>query len=211
VEDIERQAILERAGWRVVRVPYRKWIADAGREVQRILAALVDEAAQPDDCEEEARQGVEEEAPAVEVVRPAAPPAPTGSRIEPITREQAAILEAMKNGMSDEEAVLRRVRETLGFQRLGKRVRASLVASAGDLARRGLLAIEEGEYFATAKGRSAEFQVTGTSSGRRRASLSGSDEDQRLVVAIGKEIAAGNFSRVGELEAVSKRLPARYR
>jgi very-short-patch-repair endonuclease len=40
VEDVERQAILERAGWRVVRIPYRKWIADPGAEVERLPAAV---------------------------------------------------------------------------------------------------------------------------------------------------------------------------
>jgi very-short-patch-repair endonuclease len=47
VEDLERQAILERARWRVVRIPYRKWIGDPGGEVQRVLTAVDLEAKDP--------------------------------------------------------------------------------------------------------------------------------------------------------------------
>jgi very-short-patch-repair endonuclease len=40
IEDVERQAVLERAGWRVARIAYRKWMKDPYSEVQRILALL---------------------------------------------------------------------------------------------------------------------------------------------------------------------------
>lgn len=53
MEDLERQAILERAEWRVVRVPYRKWIRDSGREIQRILSAVVAEVELPEQDERE--------------------------------------------------------------------------------------------------------------------------------------------------------------
>src|SRR5262249_55483580 len=33
IEDIERQAVLERAGWEIVRIPYRKWRRDPAGQI----------------------------------------------------------------------------------------------------------------------------------------------------------------------------------
>jgi very-short-patch-repair endonuclease len=38
LEDLEREAILRRAGWRIVRIPYRKWLRDSAEEVRTVLA-----------------------------------------------------------------------------------------------------------------------------------------------------------------------------
>src|SRR4030095_9058734 len=43
LEDLEREAILRRAGWRIVRLPYRKWLADPGAQVARVLFTLEEE------------------------------------------------------------------------------------------------------------------------------------------------------------------------
>ena len=37
-EDIERQEILERAGWKVIRIPYRSWRENPEAQLQRILS-----------------------------------------------------------------------------------------------------------------------------------------------------------------------------
>jgi very-short-patch-repair endonuclease/Holliday junction resolvase len=102
VEDLERQAILERAGWRVVRIPYRKWIQDAGAEVQRVLAAVDLEANEMlngngtgnGHGEED---GVDEPAarPPISPSMPAAPSRSAGSQ-QRVTREEAALVKALQ-------------------------------------------------------------------------------------------------------------------
>ena len=41
-EDVQRQEILERARWRVLRIPYRKWRADPASQIARVTRALID-------------------------------------------------------------------------------------------------------------------------------------------------------------------------
>ena len=45
IEDLERQAIIERAGWNVLRIPYRSWRSGPADEVERLLARLQELAA----------------------------------------------------------------------------------------------------------------------------------------------------------------------
>src|SRR5580704_7126429 len=40
IEDVYRQEILERAGWRVLRIPYRGWRKDRSAHVARVMAGL---------------------------------------------------------------------------------------------------------------------------------------------------------------------------
>jgi len=161
-EDIERQAILERAGWRVVRIPYRKWLADSRAEVGRVIAALDDVASadEPDDDRDEGDGLVGSTSPTVSAapVSRGLPPAisPTGAgKREWVTREQAALLEALKEGLSAEKDVFLRVRDLLGSQRLTQKLRRTLQVASSDLARRRLVTIEGGEYFVLPAGREA--------------------------------------------------------
>ena len=153
-EDLERQAILERAGWRVARIPYRRWLTDPEGEVQRIVAMLTERSVAEDSGEDEPPDGA--------VLVPADPvivPASANGQTVQLNRGEAALLKIVNGGERDEEAVLRHVRDELGLRRLGKNVRAGLLASAKELAQRGLLVIEDGEYFPTQFGKTAVIEV----------------------------------------------------
>ena len=183
VEDLERQAILERAGWRAVRIPYRKWIEDPTGQVQRVLSALDLEAKEMlngnGNGDLHADDGAEVPETAV-AISPRPTPPPASSRAPKIaqvrvTREEAALLKAIADGASGEEDVFVHARDALGSKRLTQKLRSTLERAAADLARRKLVAIEDGEMFLLPGGRFSEFQVSGTSApprpspyGRRR-------------------------------------------
>ena len=148
VEDLERQAILERAGWRVLRIPYRKWREQPEIELGRILSGLRD-LAEPDDEE------VDDEEPAE--------PAPTrrSGSAQAVTAYESAIVEALRSGNKHgEEEVLRAALVYIGRQKLGSKIREGLLSAAQSLVRKDMIGIEDGEYFLTAKGRSAELRMT---------------------------------------------------
>lgn len=159
-EDIERQSILERAGWTVVRIPYRKWLASPPTQIGRVIAAL-DEVAVLDaegyDAVGDEDMGEEPD--------PTARPSPLtaedgrGKKVEMVTPGQTALLSALREGSTAEEDVFLRTRDLLGSQRLTQRLRQSLTAAAADLARRGLVAVEDGEYFILPAGREAQLVV----------------------------------------------------
>ena len=168
IEDLEREAILRRAGWRVIRVPYRKWLRDPTAQVTRIMAALQDDE----------RERLSDTADAVTDVPPAprgnAAPVTTAVTVRTVTRGQEAIIRAMREGVADEERVFYRVRDLLGARRLTGRFRDALLADARELSRQGLVTIEDHEYFLTPMGRAASLSVvyrettTGTRWRRRR-------------------------------------------
>jgi very-short-patch-repair endonuclease len=178
IEDIERQAILERAGWRVLRIPYRKWLADPAEETEKVVAAL--ERALPEDDEDDGDDWDDEGAGGQEYEgQRAGGRMPTGGGItlspsaastrEWVTEEGAALINALKEGRSAEEDLFIRVRDLLGRQRLTQRLRLSLQVAAAELARRKLIAIEDGEYFALPAAREATLVTDSTSfTGRRR-------------------------------------------
>ena len=180
IEDIERQAILERAGWRVLRIPYRKWLADPDTEVARVSAALDQLASDVGDDGEDLSvsgdadegEGVggadrerageakesgalrHAEAPTHRLVPASTAEGATGPR-EWVNRDQAILIDALNAGHCIEDDVFRYARDQLGLQRLTQKLRARLRSSMTDLSRRGLIAIEDGEYFVLPKGRSA--------------------------------------------------------
>jgi restriction endonuclease-like protein len=171
VEDLERQAIVERAGWRVVRVPYRKWITDPGGEVQRVLAAVDVEARDElngngDSLNEldEPWSGMGTPPPTQRTVTPAVNHAtpPLGSQ-QRVTREEAALIDALRDGGAHEEDIFLRVRDLLGRKVLTQKLYGTLRDAAADLTRRRLIASEYGEYFLLPEGRMAQLQVYGTS------------------------------------------------
>ncbi len=148
IQDLERQAVLERAGWYIVRIPYRKWRRDPDGQLERVLDALeLLPESEGDDLDEDDAPG---QWPDVRPVR---------SKTLRVTREQAALVEALRRGLRAEDEVFRFAREQLGFKRLGSNIRSSLVASATRLNHMGLLVIEDGEYFLTPAGRSADLRV----------------------------------------------------
>ncbi len=147
IEDLERQGILERAGWHVLRIPYRRWLKEPEVQVARVLSALQAGPESPGDGpnEELEPQGLSSGGAHVVVHR--------------VTREEKAIAEVVGRGTAGEDDVLRTVREKLGYKRLGKRIRGSLLIAAANLNHKGLIVMEEGEFFLTPEGRSAKLQV----------------------------------------------------
>ncbi len=151
VEDIEREATLRRAGWRVIRVPYRKWLRDRDVELAKILGALDEEGADRFDIPE---NGLD--APSVSANESGATPKPKTIHV---TRDQEAILRALREGITDEERLLYRARDLLKVRRLTAKLRDSLLADARELSRQGLVSTEEHEYFLTPQGRTAALTV----------------------------------------------------
>ena len=139
LDDAERQAILERAGWRVLRVPYRRWLENPEGQIAKILAVL-----RPP--EEPPTMRLPERDPSEEK-----PP----EALFRVTKDQRALIEAVRSGSKTEEDVLRVARIILGHSRLGSRIKTKLLHAAQALNHEGLLVVEDGEYFLTAAGRGA--------------------------------------------------------
>lgn len=146
VEDLERQGILERAGWQVIRIPYRKWLREPEAQIARVLAALEMRVEGPDDGSNHSDL---EEASSAQV----------RGGTHRVTKEQRAIMEIVGEGITEAGDVLRAAREALGYERLGKRIKEGLIRAAENLNHKGLLVMEEGEFFLTPEGREAELQV----------------------------------------------------
>ena len=138
IEDVERQAILERAKWRVLRIPYRKWLREPEMQILRVLEALGIVVNSAGDAE---ATNAESEIP-------------VGPDSIEVSAEQRVIVDGIRSGISGEEQLLRFARDGLGHKRLGPRIKEGLLGSAQELVRRGLLVIEDGEYFLTPLGRS---------------------------------------------------------
>jgi very-short-patch-repair endonuclease len=158
-EEIERQDILERAGWRIVRIPYRGWLRDAEAEVARVVAALRDLHSQDEDVESEALPLAASNGGAT-----------SAQAREWVSREQRALVDALQDpGPGDEDSVFTRARDHLEAGRLTQKLRRALRIAASDLAYRGLIAIEDGEYFILETGRQARYATRrAPSAGRRR-------------------------------------------
>jgi very-short-patch-repair endonuclease len=155
LEDLEREAILRRAGWGIVRIPYRKWLKAPEERVAAVLAAL-------DEVVEAAEAGAEIEDPS--------PPTPTTkgrgtesystAKAVDVTSSEKALLQALREGLADEEQILHRARDLIGRHALTFRLRQSLLADLQQLRTRGLVTSEDHEYFVTPEGRHAELRVS---------------------------------------------------
>lgn len=153
VEDLERQAVLERAGWEFIRIPYRRW-----RELPEQQLARIDEwfRNDPDESGTDNVASVDLEDTDAEWVSP----------------DEHAIVTATLEGMRDEDEVFKRSRELLGYARMGNRIKGRLQLARDALVSRDLLSVEEREYFVTSEGRRVDYKVvvrTPTSSRSRRA------------------------------------------
>lgn len=146
-EDVERQAILERAGWDVLRIPYRRWREQPETQLARITEWFD---GPPDDEEDET----------VEIKQSAGGDSRASVGRVPVSTHEKVILDALQEGLRDEEEILRRGRDLLGYSRLGNRIRSILQGAGRLLEERRLVAIEDGEYFLTADGRNAEVTVS---------------------------------------------------
>jgi very-short-patch-repair endonuclease len=128
LEDIQRQEILERAGWRVMRIPYRGWLADADAQVRRILDALTNDP------------------PPALAVKPE-PESTVQVKSFDVDTYQSAVIQAMKVGARDRDDILKKARELLGKSRLGPQIRLSLGDAISSLQTRNIIVCEDGEIF----------------------------------------------------------------
>jgi len=142
IEDLQRQEILERAGWRVVRIPYRQWRRDPAAQTARVIAAL------------EAREDQDTLADSDDVDPNQA--APERLTLRPY---EAAIVGSLKEGAHEREEVFRRARALAGHGRLGPQIRISLEGAVESLSRKGLVVVEDDDIFATDRTKAAAIQV----------------------------------------------------
>lgn len=144
VEDVQRQEILERAGWRVLRISYRRWRIEPAVQLSRVTRALL--------------EMQEEDAPAV-IGAINNTSGATGTTSISVDTNEAAILRAVRSGEHEREAVLNTARVHLGKSRMGAQIRRSLEAAVVSLAHRGLIVMEEAEVFASEEGRTAALST----------------------------------------------------
>jgi very-short-patch-repair endonuclease len=137
-EDLERLAVLRRAGWVIVNIPYRNWIRAPGSQVERVLEALGSPQEQDDPPE------------------PSDPQSDAPAAARRLSVQEIAILKATSEGSPTQDDVLYRARDLLRHKRLSASLRSSFLTSAQKLNHAGLLVIEDGEFFLTPNGRSIE-------------------------------------------------------
>jgi very-short-patch-repair endonuclease/GTPase SAR1 family protein len=128
LEDIQRQEILERAGWRVMRIPYRGWLADPNAQINRVVDAL------------------NNEQPLTAVPKPDTE-GTTQIKSFDVDAYQSAVIRAMKEGARDQGDILKKAREFLGKSRLGPQIRVTLEDAISSLQTRKLIVCEDGEIF----------------------------------------------------------------
>ena len=171
IEDVERQAILERAGWRIIRIPYRKWLADPGREIQKVFL-IINEIAQHTELARPAAGAVQNSQDAPRLARNEVasevpkPPSDDATLVSAgpvdqmsISHPQLALLKALHEGKAAEDDLFRRALSLLGQTRLTENRRQSMRAAASDLAARGVIAIEDGEYFMLPNAKTTPFII----------------------------------------------------
>lgn len=144
-EDLARQEILERAGWNVVRVPYRSWRKDPSSELKRLLDAL------------KGALEEEDEVVAFDVKSPS--PEDTIA----VEKHQWAILMALKSGHNSQKAVFQEACKHLGYGRLGSRIAESLRRAVDQLSKKRVISVEDNEiFFSDSKAKAQEYTISQT-------------------------------------------------
>ncbi len=137
LEDVQRQEVLERAGWTVLRVPYRGWLANKGQHLDRVLDALLP--------------------PESEISETTETAPPDGGASLTVSSFEAAIISAMKAGSKERESVLRSALEPLARSRLTPKLRGILENAIEKLEHRKLVLREDGELFLAEGARGMSF------------------------------------------------------
>jgi very-short-patch-repair endonuclease len=150
IEDVQRQEILERARWCVLRIPYRKWRADPASQIARVTRGLIEltqaeSGIAPLGSESSSKVG----AGAVVLTK--------AITVDPY---EASVLKALRGGAADRETVLRTARIHLGHKAMGSRIRSSIESAISSLQLKKLIAVEESELFAIGEGKDALLSVT---------------------------------------------------
>jgi len=142
IEDVDRQEVLERAGWKVLRIPYRSWQKNPDHHISRILKAFNGHG--EDDSPNSHEGHVDSEA----------------ARIDESARvnfPQKVVIELVLNGERDFSNIVKAGSKMLGYKRSVSRIRSGLMDAAQQLSRQGYLHIEDGELFPTEKARKTRF------------------------------------------------------
>jgi very-short-patch-repair endonuclease len=140
-EDIERQEILERAGWNVVRIPYRSWREDPEIQVRKMIDELAATGKEdtPTDVQEKAK--------------------PNGP-LTAIEKYQWAIVRSLQQGQRIQDEVFKSARKELNYARMGSNIRADLERALRALATAKTVRIEEDEiFFWDEEARNREYTV----------------------------------------------------
>ena len=133
-EDVYRQEILERAGWRVIRIPYRSWKKNRLEQISRVVNALSNN---ENDEEIVADEKTPKETAQVRAV----------GAIVHLNKFETAIFFAIKEGARDQDETLRAAVRHLGLSRLGSRVRSDLMSAIDNLHHRKIISAEDHELF----------------------------------------------------------------
>ena len=120
--------MLERAGWKVLRVPYRSWRENPETQLQRILDELKSDSEAADDA-------------------PEAKPAAAFPQTVYVDKFEDAVIKALRAGKRSRDDVFKAARELLGYSRLGPQVRVALADALDRLDLRKIVRIEENEVF----------------------------------------------------------------
>ena len=146
LEDVWRQEILERAGWEVLRIPYRSWRKDPATQIACIVETL-------SRAEQEEESDVPEKA--------ATPNESRGTQARSIRMNtyEAAVYQALNGGEREYEDVLKSSRINLGLARLGPRIRESLDEAVRSLVAQKIVSNEDRELFVTREAQGAIISV----------------------------------------------------
>jgi very-short-patch-repair endonuclease len=138
-EDLLRQEVLERAGWRVLRIPYRSWREDPEIQLARIIAELRTEPT-------ESTEPPQAQATAAQTLF--------------IDKFEDALIKALRSGQRSREEAFKIARVGLGYSRLGQQIRTSLSDALDRLERRKIIRVEEDEaFFKDNEARDASYEV----------------------------------------------------
>jgi very-short-patch-repair endonuclease/muconolactone delta-isomerase len=142
LSDLEREEVLERAGWTILRIPYRSWRMSPSAEIERVEAYF------------RRRLNPEQQPAEGSGFIPAEPVTVAPSRQQMVNDlTQQAIVRACQAGHTDPREVARAALPALGRMRRSEGLLEEFEAAAQDLVHRGLLAIEHDGWFLTPDGR----------------------------------------------------------
>lgn len=129
--DLEREEILARAGWHVLRIPYSGWKRASEAQVNRVATYFFpDEPSEPNEDEGASH-------PSREIYE----------------ATQNHIVGGIKSGLHAERDVAKYVATKMGFDRLGTRITDAVKNAAEQMVANGLVVLEDGEWYLTEEGR----------------------------------------------------------
>jgi very-short-patch-repair endonuclease len=132
-EDLYRQEVLERAGWRVVRIPYRSWREDPAGQTEKLIMEFAS-AENPENSVAQKHLPTEQASD-------------TPDKTVLVDKIELAIIQALNEGVTPRDEIFRRARESMGYSRLGNQIRASLELAIQRLQSRNIIYIEDDEVF----------------------------------------------------------------